>query len=544
MLRLVKRNCGTDMRLLTKYHKRLRITFLKVSLLALFVSLICLPYLIKIDTSGENTYMIVLNGEACGTVGDRQTADKCLREARKKVACQYESMIFLDAEMELQGSKEYFGQLDEESRVINSMAEILQKNIKETLQLAYTVKVNQTTVNLASATEVETLLNDTLNRYDSQDEYSVKLQLDPGRELTVLVAGVETTRTAMRDEKVSDEQADSMVLDAGIEQKINEILEEPINNPDERSFEDFNYGIVGMGFAENIEVVEAYLPQREISDLATASDLLTKEQEIQQIYTVQKGDTLSGISNKVGIPLDDIIAMNPALVDERTIIHIDQELVITVPEPELSVVWEEECYYEESYEAPVIYVDNDDWYTTEKVTLQEPVAGYRRVVAIVKHVNDNVTETDIIKEEVVVEAVAKIVERGTKIPPTYIKPLSGGSITSNFGKRNISLKGASTYHEGVDWGTPIGTKVWASCGGTVTRAGWGSGYGYVIYIKHADGRETRYAHLSKIYVKVGEYVSQGQKIALSGNSGRSSGPHLHFEMRINGKAVNPLNYLN
>ena len=115
---------------------------------------------------------------------------------------------------------------------------------------------------------------------------------------------------------------------------------------------------------------------------------------------------------------------------------------------------------------------------------------------------------------------------------------------TGFGGRKAPKKGASTNHKGIDWATPIGTAVMASSGGTVTRAGWGSGYGYVVYIQHADGRETRYGHLSKVLVSVGQKVSQGQKIALSGNTGRSTGPHLHFEIRINGQAVNPLNYLN
>ena len=79
----------------------------------------------------------------------------------------------------------------------------------------------------------------------------------------------------------------------------------------------------------------------------------------------------------------------------------------------------------------------------------------------------------------------------------------------------------------------------ASSGGTVTRAGWGSGYGYVVYIQHADGRETRYGHLSRVLVNVGDHVDQGDKIALSGNTGRSTGPHLHFEVRLNGIKLNP-----
>lgn len=165
------------------------------------------------------------------------------------------------------------------------------------------------------------------------------------------------------------------------------------------------------------------------------------------------------------------------------------------------------------------------------------------MVAIVSYHNDKETGREILKEELVMEAVPKIVERGTKIPPTYIRPISGGRQTSGFGKRKAPTKGASTYHKGVDWATPTGTTVVASCGGTVTKAGWGKGTGYTVFIDHEGGYQTRYAHLSKIYVSVGQKVSQGQKIALSGNTGVSTGPHLHFEIRINGNPVNPLKYL-
>ena len=141
------------------------------------------------------------------------------------------------------------------------------------------------------------------------------------------------------------------------------------------------------------------------------------------------------------------------------------------------------------------------------------------------------------------EAVPKIVERGTKTPPTYIKPLSGGRITSRFGRRTSPTRGASSNHKGVDWGVPVGSSIYAASGGTVTRAGWYGGYGYVVFIRHPGGTETRYAHLSRVLVSSGQSVKQGQRIALSGNTGVSTGPHLHFEILINGVAVNPLNYL-
>ena len=175
---------------------------------------------------------------------------------------------------------------------------------------------------------------------------------------------------------------------------------------------------------------------------------------------------------------------------------------------------------------------------------QQPSAGFRRAITLSTYLNDQETDREVIKEEVLLEPVAKIVERGTKIPPSYIKPISGGRQSSGFGRRKQPTKGASTYHKGVDWAVPKGTAVYASCGGTVAKAGWGSGYGYVIYINHPDGRQTRYGHLSKVLVKAGQTVKQGEKIALSGNTGITSGPHLHFEILIGGKQVNPLKYLN
>ena len=230
--------------------------------------------------------------------------------------------------------------------------------------------------------------------------------------------------------------------------------------------------------------------------------------------------------------------MNENLEDENSTIRVGDELIVTIQEPTLSVVRTEDIYYEENYDAEVQYVYNDSWYTTESVVRQQPSAGHRKVIASVSYRNNSVTGRDIMKEEVSLAAVPKIVEIGTKTPPTYIKPISGGRFTSGFKKR------WGRWHKGVDWATPIGTAVMASSGGTVARAGWGSGYGYVVYINHADGRQTRYGHLSKILVKTGQTVKQGQKIALSGNTGRSTGPHVHFEILIGGTQVNPLNYLN
>ena len=127
----------------------------------------------------------------------------------------------------------------------------------------------------------------------------------------------------------------------------------------------------------------------------------------------------------------------------------------------------------------------------------------------------------------------------------YYWPTTGTRITSEFGLRTAPTEGASTNHGAIDIAVPIGSDVYATAAGTVTFAGAASGYGYAVYIDHGNGIESRYAHLKADGLKVstGQTVSQGQVIALSGNTGVSTGPHLHFEIRINGVKVDPLNYV-
>ena len=103
--------------------------------------------------------------------------------------------------------------------------------------------------------------------------------------------------------------------------------------------------------------------------------------------------------------------------------------------------------------------------------------------------------------------------------------------------------GGRRLHKGVDFAGPVGTALFATADGVVTHAGWGSGYGRLVKIQHEFGIETRYAHMNKIRVKVGQRVSRGDRIGEMGASGRVTGPHLHYEVRIGGKAVNPMTYI-
>lgn len=131
---------------------------------------------------------------------------------------------------------------------------------------------------------------------------------------------------------------------------------------------------------------------------------------------------------------------------------------------------------------------------------------------------------------------------GQRLVPSY-EPLPDGSLGSRFGYRTDPFSGRATLHEGIDFNAPVGTPIHAAAGGTVVFAGWHASYGQQIDIDHGDGVMTRYAHASRLLAREGDIVRQGQKIAEVGSTGRSTGSHLHFEVRVQGESRDPLSFL-
>lgn len=133
--------------------------------------------------------------------------------------------------------------------------------------------------------------------------------------------------------------------------------------------------------------------------------------------------------------------------------------------------------------------------------------------------------------------------RGTVGSRPSFSPLARPSITSHFGFRNHPILGGRRMHSGIDLSAPMGTPVYATALGVVTGAGWRGSYGILVQLHHADAYETRYGHLSQLAVQAGQIVEPGQLIGYVGSTGRSTGPHLHYEVRRAGSAVDPLPYM-
>lgn len=523
----------------TKHHRLVGYVHYSTMFLVAMVIFLCAPGLKKYskDADGTNLVSVYMNGTLVGTVEDTSRIDSIVTNARKKVARENTGLVLIKADIVLRGSTEIFGTINTDEEIEENVYRLMLENSVETKESAYEVKINRFTVKLKTADEVIALLEAAKNVYDTEDTYSVNLVLDPTRELDVL-----TTEMVRNDEKSDDNEEEEVDVlpKAGISQKFEQFY----NEANEYEEIGFTLGIKSIDFNENVEVVKTYVDKDEISTLDAAIAEVTKEKETSKIYVVESGDTIGLVAQKNGLSVDELLEMNSStLENENSMLHVGDELKVTSPEPELSILKTEEKYFADYYDAEVQYIDNDDWYTTEQKVLQEPEKGYRKMIADITYKNDEQVRVDIVYENIVKEAIPKIVERGTKTPPTYIYPVSG-RVSSSFGRRKAPKKGASTYHKGMDFAVPTGTAIRATSGGVVTKAGWGSGYGYVVYIRHPDGKESRYGHCSKVLVKAGQSVKQGEKIALSGNTGISTGPHLHFEILVGGSQVNPLKYLN
>lgn len=523
----------------TKHHRLVGYVHYSTMFLVAMVIFLCAPGLKKYskDADGTNLVSVYMNGTLVGTVEDTSRIDSIVTNARKRVARENTGLVLIKADIVLRGSTEIFGTINTDEEIEENVYRLMLENSVETKESAYEVKINRFTVKLKTADEVIALLEAAKNVYDTEDTYSVNLVLDPTRELDVL-----TTEMVRNDEKSddNDEEEVDVLPKAGISQKFEQFY----NEANEYEEIGFTLGIKSIDFNENVEVVKTYVDKDEISTLDAAIAEVTKEKETSKIYVVESGDTIGLVAQKNGLSVDELLEMNSStLENENSMLHVGDELKVTSPEPELSILKTEEKYFADYYDAEVQYIDNDDWYTTEQKVLQEPEKGYRKMIADITYKNDEQVRVDIVYENIVKEAIPKIVERGTKTPPTYIYPVSG-RVSSSFGRRKAPKKGASTYHKGMDFAVPTGTAIRATSGGVVTKAGWGSGYGYVVYIRHPDGKESRYGHCSKVLVKAGQSVKQGEKIALSGNTGISTGPHLHFEILVGGSQVNPLKYLN
>lgn len=310
--------------------------------------------------------------------------------------------------------------------------------------------------------------------------------------------------------------------------------------------------MVTVGFNHEVELVDGIYFTDSFTPITEVMEYLTSDEMKQQLYTLVAGDSVSLIASKNGLTQAELYALNPGLTATSKIYPGDQ-LIVQKQEKVLEI----RVHKQVTYTEPIPFItsqkkSNEYNFGTTK-TLVEGKEGEREVTAVQTFdAAGNLLATDILSTQVLREPVNKEVVIGTRMASGSVGKVGSGTLmwpVPNY--RRVSRwvqfrSNGSIKHKGVDIAAPTGTAIYAADSGVVEKAGWnrdgaGNGYGLSIIINHGNGLKTLYAHCSAKYVNAGQSVSQGQHIANVGNTGRSYGSHLHFEIHQNGRIVPPQN---
>lgn len=288
-----------------------------------------------------------------------------------------------------------------------------------------------------------------------------------------------------------------------------------------------------------------------ILTIADAFKKLVTGQIVKTQYVVQKDDSWWLIARKNDMKTAEVLAGNPGTTED-SVLKPGQKIAIVKSVPFLNVVSKGVSTTAEVIPFDVQKKTDNSLASGKTVVKQAGADGQKVVTTSYLRLNGKTIGSEVLDEKITKQPVVQVVaegpapiniassytaSRGSGTIGGFIWPAYSHYINSYYGYRN------SGFHTGIDISGDQGDPIMAAAAGTIVSSGWNGNYGYSILIDHGNGVMTRYAHASKLSVSAGQYVSQGQVIGLIGATGNTTGPHLHFEVIINGSTTNPLNYL-
>ncbi|TGE31271.1 peptidoglycan DD-metalloendopeptidase family protein [Desulfosporosinus sp. Sb-LF] len=328
-------------------------------------------------------------------------------------------------------------------------------------------------------------------------------------------------------------------------QKLLKTYQDFYTNPSESN------KLTSVEFTESISTKQVEAQPDQVKLLDQAFKMLKDGKMATTEYIAQANDSWWLIARKNNMKTKEVLAGNPGMTEDSKILT-GQKVKIVSASPYLTVVSKGILTQSEIIAFDVVTNTDAKLSRGETVVKEQGSDGSKLVTySYVRKNGDDVTK-QVVDEKVTKSPVPQVIAKGPKTPVNVAYIVSGsrgsgstskiawpvrGPINSYFGSR------WGSFHTGLDIGADVGEPYSAAASGTIVAAGWGGGYGNMILIDHGNGVMTRYGHASRLLVSVGQHVSQGQTIGLVGTTGNSTGPHLHFEVILNGDTVNPLNYL-
>jgi len=295
-----------------------------------------------------------------------------------------------------------------------------------------------------------------------------------------------------------------------------------------------------VSIKDHIEKRFALVPRSQVLSREKAMALLLKGTTEEKHYTVAGGDTAWEIAERFKMSVKDIEQANPNMVIER--IYVGDILNLIVPKPLIRVETRYVYTSTQLIAHPTVVNWDNTLYRTQSILEQSGVPGKKRVTTKVILQNGTPNNTEILGEEIIHWPITRVIRKGTRRTADdelidALLPTGLGIITSHYGMR------WGRFHRGIDVGVPLDTPVYAIRSGRILSSGFQQRLGKYVLIQHAGGLESLYGHNSRLLVTRGETVHEGQLIARSGNSGYSTGPHVHFEVRDKGKLLDPITFL-
>lgn len=372
----------------------------------------------------------------------------------------------------------------------------------------------------------------TLQKLNDLIEVKAKaFALSVNDEMAVYVKDIETYHEAIKKLKLQFISAEELAI---LEARKSVTENIPELQPGETR-------IVDLILKQEVSGVTVDVAPEKIVSADEAVKLLLNGTLEQKVYKVQAGDVLGSIAGKFNLTSAQLMAINPGLTD-NSVLQIDQELNVTVLKPLINV----EVVYEKKIEEIIPHtkqvIETEEMFKGDTKVKQEGADGKREATYLVRQENGVQVGQSLSSEKVLQQPHDHIVLKGTKVIPSrgsgvFAWPAEGGYISSKMGYR------WGRKHEGIDIARPSGFNIKAADNGVVEAAGWDGTYGNRIIVNHKNGYKTTYAHLSSISVNVGDVVPQGSILGVMGSTGRSTGTHLHFEVKKNGVTIDPLSVL-
>lgn len=213
---------------ITKYGKFLKYTYIKWNLLILFMGLLLMQGIVKLESRGDNLFHIFINGARVGSVADPEDAEHMLWEARREIAAPAQGLVLMDVEMTYVGEEVLYGYVDDPQEVYGNILQALRTGVRETSVLSYTLKMDEYMVNLASLEEMEKLLQAVVSKYDSEGKFGVDILQDENRLFNVLTANAVDRQKQSQEQEMLAQQEQQLFPEAGIQAELTQLFAQDV----------------------------------------------------------------------------------------------------------------------------------------------------------------------------------------------------------------------------------------------------------------------------------------------------------------------------